>query len=73
MQAMKMKLFMEEKLCVIAHANTQKSGSFIINTSLAINFAVLYDVPTLQVVNTDFKRLTLYTPNLYDYIKVSSI
>ena len=52
---------------------TKKAAVFILNVSLAINFAVLYDVPTLQVVNTEFKHLTFMAPNLYEYIKCQAL
>lgn len=41
---------------------------FVLNMSASINFALLYDVPILQVANQDFKKITIIYPNLYEYI-----
>lgn len=48
---------------------TKEAVAFVLNTSTAISFAALYDVPTLYVVNTEFKRLRFFYPNLYELIE----
>ncbi len=45
----------------------RKAAFFILNTSTAINFAVLYDIPTLQVVNKECRKLKYFYPNLYEH------
>lgn len=42
---------------------------FIVNTSTAMNFAVLYDVPVLKIVNRYFKKIPYGGTNMYDFIK----
>lgn len=46
---------------------------FVMTTSTAFSFAVLYDLPILRVVNRDFKKVRVDPPDLYDLIKQEAL
>jgi len=48
---------------------TRDAAVFIVNSSTAINFAAIYNVPMLQIANRWFKKVYNAFPSLYDYIK----
>jgi hypothetical protein len=54
----------------------QKAEVLILDLSVAIGFAAMYDIPVLRVgsrfFNYDKSQLKIYLPNVYDFIKYES-
>ena len=51
---------------------TRDAAVFIVNTSTAMNFAEIYDVPTVKIVNKHFKNIIYPHPNAYEFIKLEA-
>lgn len=50
-------------------AYSKRAAVFILNASAAINYAIIYNIPTLFVANRRFKLDPHLYPNVYDFAK----